>query len=234
MCRMIVAVGTFDVEEIFAGAVAMASGLTADHDGPFTVHPDGWGAVWHDSRSPTGLGVMRGIGPVTDQVIDALGSAVPTTDFLAIHVRRATRSTTKGPRFTHPLARSDGWHFMHNGYLPTAHRMLGLEKSAFDSAEYFDYVIPVGAEKLDQDETLDRLRALPAGGNSGNAIAVSPDRGYLIHWRQDHDTYPRYFTMRQLIESGRHVIASEVIPAIAPPGRWDDVPADTVLEFGLT
>ncbi len=231
MCRLILAVGTFDAKEIVAGAVAMASGRTAAHDSPILNHPDGWGAVWSDPTSATGLSALRDVRPAAESAADSgLGSI--RTDFLAVHVRNATRPTTKGISYTHPLGRpADGWYFMHNGSQPTVHRMLGLERSTFDSTEYFDYLIPAGALRLDERATRDRLRRIPPGGNSANAFAVRRGRAYVIHWQTDRLKWPRYFTMHQLVEPGRRVIASEVIPEIAPAGRWEPLPPDTVTEL---
>ncbi|MBJ6766058.1 class II glutamine amidotransferase [Myxococcaceae bacterium JPH2] len=232
MCRLILASGRFQARDILEGAVAMAVGQTARHDSPLLYHPDGWGAVWRDSTSPSGISMVRDPRPAE---VTALGSdlARVQTDFLAVHVRRASLSTTRGSAYTHPLQRqSDGWHFMHNGSQPTVYQLLGRERSHFDSAEYFDYIIPPGSEALDEEETLARLRAIPTpGANSGNAIAVSPDRAYLIHWRADVRMWPRYFTMQEYTEPGLRVVASEIIPTIAPVNRWKAVPIDRVIEF---
>jgi glutamine amidotransferase len=123
---------------------------------------------------------------------------------------------------------------MHNGSLPTVHRLLGMERSTFDSAEYFDYIVPPGAARLGARETLRRLEAIPPGGNSANAVAVRGDRAYVIHWTAPGDRWPRYFTMHQFVGRGVRVVASEVIPSIAPADRWEEVPPGTVLELPFT
>lgn len=232
MCRLIVATGTFDTRTIVEAAVAMAAGQTANHDSSFVVHPHGWGAVWRDPASPTGLSALRDIRPAVESVLES-GLAGITTDFLAIHVRHASSLTTRGPEFTHPLHRSsDGWYFMHNGFAPTVHQLLGLPCSTFDSAEYFDYLVPAGAQALEPRETLERLRAIPPGGNPGNVVAVSRDRAYVVHWRPGA-TSPRYFTMHELVEPGRRIVASDVVPSLAPIDRWRPIPPETVLELPL-
>src|SRR5439155_27111590 len=137
-----------------------------------------------------------------------------------------------GLQFTHPLQRSvDDWLFMHNGSQPTIHRLLGLEHSVFDSAEYFDYLIAPGATMLDRRETLDRLRAIPPGGNSANAVAVRSDRAYVIGYSSDRSLSPRYFTLHQLVEPDRHIVASDVITSLAPRVCWEAVPSDSIIEF---
>lgn len=231
MCRLILALGTFDAKDIVTGAVAMASGETADHDSPIVNHPDGWGAIWSDSSATTGLSVLRDARSATESALES-GLGAIRTGFLAIHVRSATHLTTKGLQYTHPLQRSfDGWYFMHNGSQPTVHRMLGLEHSTFDSAEYFDYLVPPGTLILDEQATRERLRNIPRGGNSGNAFIVCRDCAYVVHWQTDCGTWHRYFTMHQLIEPRRTIVSSEVIPSIAPAKYWEMVQPKTLTEF---
>jgi predicted glutamine amidotransferase len=231
---MIVATGAFDVRAILAGAVAMAAGNNSEHDSTIREHPDGWGAVWRDPPSSSGLSVLRDERPATERALESSIASI-RTDFLAIHVRRAGSPETRGPHFTHPLERSaDDWYFMHNGSQPTVHRLIGLGRSTFDSAEYFDYIVPAGARTLDEQETVARLRAIPqsGGASSGNAIAVRRDRAYVIHWRAT-DLWPLYFGMHQFITPTVRIIASEVIPSIAPAGQWQPLPPDSVTEFRL-
>jgi glutamine amidotransferase len=228
---MIVAVGDVDAQAVAAGAVAMASGATADHESHIRLHADGWGAVWADPEAPGGLSVLRDVRPATETLMTS-GLPAVRTRFLAVHLRRAPRPSVEGPRFTHPLQRpGDAWCFMHNGSMPTVHRLLGMECSTFDSAEYFDYLVPPGARTLDAREALRRLEAVPPGDNSGNAVAVRPDRAYVIHWRAAGHRWPRYFTMQQFVGRGVRVVASEIIPSIAPADRWEPVPQSTVLEL---
>lgn len=233
MCRLILATGTFDAKDIVAGAVAMASGETANHDSPLLIHNDGWGAIWSDATSAHGLSVYRDTRPATQTAFDS-GLTTLRTNFLAIHVRNATYPTTMGLAYTHPLQRSvDNWFFMHNGSQPTVHKMLGLVRSSFDSAEYFDYLIPAGARMLDENVTMERLGRIPKGGNSGNAFAVCPERAYVIHWRAPDSPWPRYFTMHQLIEPERRIVSSEIITTIAPADFWQPVASNTLIEFIL-
>ncbi|GAA0477069.1 hypothetical protein [Streptomyces olivaceiscleroticus] len=157
-------------------------------------------------------------------------------DFLAVHARHATLAKNHDLRFTHPLERGGAfpWLFMHNGFLPTVHRLLGKSASEFDSREYFDYIVPDGARRLDEDTTLERLGAIPPGGSSGNAIAVNPRSAYVIHWTSADTTSPRYFGMYRLRTDRSLVIASEVIPDLAPADRWEPLEPDTVTEIPLS
>lgn len=160
-----------------------------------------------------------------------------STDLLAIHVRHATLPANQGLHFTHPLHR-DGdvgpWYFMHNGFLPTVHQLLGQDRSRFDSAEYFDYVIPPGATALNSDETLSRLNDISPGGSSGNAIAITSERAYVIHWSPSDTPYRRYFTMHKLTGPDFIVIASEIIPSLAATEHWEPLTPQHIVEIPLT
>lgn len=235
MCRLILARGRFDPAAVTAAAVSMSDGQTADHDGPITRHPNGWGAVWRDRGAPWGVRTHRDTRPMVDSAHESPLNGI-STDFLAIHVRHATLARNHGVAFTHPLERLDGsmpWYFMHNGFLPTVHRLLGHAESEFDSAEYFQYVVPPGTTALAADQTFARLSAIPAGGNSGNAIAINPRRAYVIHWSPEPVRYIRYFTMHRLARPDRLIISSEPVPALAPLDEWEPIPANTLLDVSL-
>ncbi|MEV0136696.1 class II glutamine amidotransferase [Dactylosporangium sp. NPDC050688] len=231
MCRLILARGRFDVAEIVQAALGMSTGGTADHESPVKCHPNGWGAVWRDPAEPGTLRVHRDPRTMADSWSAGPLCAV-RADVLAIHVRHATLPHTMGERFTHPLQRAGEampWYFMHNGFLPTVHRSLGLPASRFDSAEYFDYLVPPGSAAIAAAEALRRLRAIPPGGSSGNAVVINPDRSYVVHWSPPGTPYPRYFSMHRLRRPGLDVVASEVIPALG--SGWTPLDADVVLNL---
>jgi len=233
MCRLILACGDVPVPDIVQAALGMSTGGTADHEGPITCHPNGWGAVWRDRDAPTGLAVHRDTRSMAESWTAAPFAGL-RTDVLAIHARHATLPHTIGVEYTHPLQRRDDavpWYFMHNGFLPTVHRSLGLSMSRFDSAEYFDYLVPRGAREISPEQALARLRALEPGGTSGNAVVVTPHRSYVVHWSPAGSPYPRYFTMHRLRRPDLEVISSEVIPRLGPRDRWEPLPPGTVLDL---
>jgi hypothetical protein len=232
MCRMIFARGRFDVAAITAAAVAMSCGETAEHDNATTVHRHGWGAIWRDIDTGR-LRTHRDVRPAVETIDDSPLRDVDT-DLLAIHVRNATLPHTRGIRFTHPLRRAgEDWHFMHNGYLPTVHRLLGKADAGFDTAEYFDYLVPPGTTRLDPDHTLRRLRAIPAGGgSSGNAIVVHPSAAYVIHWSPPECRTPVFFQLHRHRGTDVEIVASEIVPRLAPD--WQPLPPSTVVTYPLT
>lgn len=235
MCRLILARGDFRTDDIVDAALAMSAGDTADHEGPTRVHPDGWGAVWRDPTVAGTLGYHRDVRSMADSVHESPIRSVHS-DFLTIHTRHATLKRNAGLRFTHPLERiEDGftWYFMHNGFLPTVYQRLGLPGSKFDSAEYFEYIVPRDSMMIDENETRMRLRAIPPGGTSGNAVAVNREYAYIIHWTSELNRFPRYFVMHRLVRPNVLVVSSEIISALAAPAEWEPLKPEQILSIPL-
>lgn len=237
MCRLILAHGNFDPRSVLAAALDMSQGRTAQHDGPIQRHPNGWGAVWKDRQAPSGLAVHRDGDAMTDAALEFSPVWNCRTNFLAVHVRHATLTRNIGDQYTHPLQRersASPWFFMHNGFMPTVHKLLGLPASSFDSAEYFDYLLSLQESKLDPERVLDGLEAVPEGGTSGNAIIVNAHRAWLVHYTPRQSSYPSYFTMHRLQGSAFTICSSEVIPRLGSPEQWQTIPAQSILELNLT
>ncbi len=235
MCRLIMAVGPIRASLITSAALAMSTGRGTSHDGPTAVHPNGWGVVWRDDqhrlrdhRDPRSIEAS-----LTAWPHDGLHS-----DFIAVHVRHATLSSNIGPQFCHPLTRSavgagSEWRFMHNGFMPTVHRCLGLASSTFDSQEYFDWLVPAQASSLDHAEVISRLELIPEPYSSGNAFVINAESAHVVHWSAPHDTHPRYFTMWRTRLGETDLVASEVVADLAPAQNWTPLPAQSVTRFDL-
>ena len=235
MCRMILAHGRFSAAAIVDAAIAMSTGRTADHEGPTQCHPNGWGAVFRDPRAPHGLAVHRDVRPIEQSAPESIVPRIDTT-FLVLHVRHATLARNQGLACTHPLARQGPrgpLYFLHNGFLPTVYRRLGRERSEFDSAEYLEYLLPEGEGILDVDAARARLRDIPPGGTSANAILVSPRHAHVIHWTPEDTPYPRYFSMHRLSSRDSTVIASEIVPTLAPRASWEPLAPQSILRIEI-
>lgn len=235
MCRLILAKGRFASDEIVAAAVMMSRGETADHEGPIRQHPNGWGAVW---RSPDGdrpLLAHRDVRPIDESWRGAPVTSA-RTDLLVVHVRHATLAANQGLPCTHPLERPGPrgpWFLLHNGFLPTVYQCLGRERSEFDSAEYFEYLVPEAVDVLDVERSASRLRLIPPGGSSANAILINQAWAHVVHWTFEESPYPRYFTMHKLVEDDRTIISSEIIPALGPREQWIPLEQRTIVSIPI-
>lgn len=220
MCRMILAHGRFDSAAILEAARAMSCGESATHDGPIKQHPNGWGCLWLEDgeiRTLHGTGAFADALPGID--VDRLRSR-----FLAVHVRHATLSKNHGLEFSHPLWRNSAghrWYMMHNGFLPTIYRQLGLAESRFDSEEYLHYLVD---QITPADFTRDYLRAKMAqvapGGSAGNAIFVTRDKAWVWQWHPHDTPYPDYFTMHFRQQDDCTLIASEPVAIPGSAANW--------------
>lgn len=233
---MILAMGKFSTRSVLNAALAMSEGITANHNSPIRCHPNGWGAVWRSPQAPHGLFCHRDTFSFKVSFETSPLHKIKT-DFLAVHVRHATLAHNQGLSCTHPISRegmSPPWYLLHNGFLPTVYQKLGRERSIFDSREYFDYIVPdKGEQTIDPIKTIEKLENLPSGGSSANAILVNPYRAYVIHWTPKDTQYRDYFTMHRLITESATFIASDIIPALAPPECWSALKWGEVLELKL-
>lgn len=218
MCRMILAKGKFLSKDIFRAAVEMCEGITANHTNPIKKHPNGWGALWlHNGEIVT----LRSSGYLSDEV-----SSIPNieTDFLAIHVRHATLDKNTGLDFSHPLNNKRSWYGMHNGFLPTVHKLLGMKESIFDSAEYFNYLInDVDDFSLTKELLKSKIDHIEHGGTSGNIFLINREKAYVWQWYPEGAVHPTYFTMH--INEGENAtyVSSEVIPWLGMAGEWHPI-----------
>jgi len=229
------AVGPVRASLITSAALAMSTGRGTAHDGPTAIHPNGWGVVWRDGQHR--LRDHRDFRSIEDS-LEAWQDDTLYTDFIAVHVRHATLSRNIGPQFSHPLKRAaiaagPEWLFMHNGFMPTVHRCLGLAESSFDSQEYFDWLVPAGASSLDSAETLSRLRLIPEPYSSGNAFVINDDSVHVVHWSAPNNAHPRYFTMWRTRLGDTELVASEIVTDLAPVQNWVPLPAQSVTRFDL-
>lgn len=235
MCRMLLACGKFSVTDVLKSAVSMSQGETASHDAPIKKHIDGWGAVWYDAASPTKLSVFRSPQSIEDSFSSSPLSNL-NTHFLAIHVRHATISHQIGINYNHPITchkRLVPWYMLHNGFLPTIFEKLQLEKSNFDSREYFEYIVPKEGDVLDSEKVLDKLDLLTPEGTSGNCFIINPRRFYVVNWRMKHLFNQNYYNLCASNKEGRMYVASEVQLNLAPQEAWSVLPLNSITGFSL-
>jgi predicted glutamine amidotransferase len=233
MCRMILAAGRFDLEQVLRAAVRMSEGETAEHSGPIRRHPDGWGMVGWTRSHPDELWVHRSPAPLADSW-HGVARQAPAPEFLAVHARHATRPTTRGAAYCHPVTRPGPeqlWLLMHNGYLPTVHQRLGQAASVFDTAELFDYIVPRTGFELDRNETLARLAALEPPGSAANAILVNARRAYGLTWWFADVRYPDYYRMFRADTATATYVSSERIAFLASLSQWQPLESGSLIEI---
>ncbi len=235
VCRMIAAIGQFSTTEVLKAAKSMSLGRIADHEHPVRKHDDGWGALWLEQNSHDRIGAYRSLTAIGDE-LEEFAKRVPRTEFLAIHVRKATIPEQQGLQYTHPISRggrSVPWYIMHNGCVPTVYRELGLSCSSFDTAEYFEYICPRMGDRVDADDVLRKLDHLSSKNTSANAFLVNQSHFYVVHWYPENSPYPRFYTVFVARTGRATFISSEVIRELAPANVWQPLPRVGLLEFPL-
>lgn len=232
MCRMILAVGRFDPQQVAAAATLMSEGATAIEVGPTQVHRDGWGALYRRT-STSELFTYRSLRPLADG-LEGLSLPSDGVDLLALHARHATLASTRGIAFTHPVSRDDSsWYLMHNGYMPTVYRELGLDHSSFDTREYFDYIVPGSDLRIDGRELLAKLERLAPGGSSANAFLFNSERAYAFNWFPPDSRYAGFYRMWSLYTDDAIYIASDPIATLGEATRWQPLPVGRLVEIHL-
>lgn len=234
MCRLIIGFGNIKADDLLTAALNMSTGRTANHDGPITCHPNGWGMVWHDPESDSRLSTFK-----NEQALEQtmhLAPKITDSKMIAVHVRHATLSKNVGPAFCHPVTSERNpvpWYLMHNGFLPTIYEKLNLDRSYFDSREYYDYVVPTSGDQLDGNDVLNKLSAINEGGTSANALLINPQNAYVIHWSQPSCPYKSYFQLYRVDTEDAWYISSEPQPHLAPLEQWRPLEQSEVFAFDL-
>lgn len=225
MCRMVMAIGTFDPGDVLAGARAMAAGARAPADAPVRRHPNGWG-VAHRAFGG-GLTQIKGEGSLDE--IGSLALPLEEPGVLVVHARHATRPHMTGLQFAHPLVSEDTL-FCHNGYTPGAAAWLGLDRDAFDTAALFKLLVPDPGRIPDEPRIRRSLSRLGADDTSANAFIIGPERAVVVNWFSRNADY---FTLWRLTDRRGTVCASEILPELAPPDEWRPLGHGQILDLSF-
>ncbi len=222
MCRMIAARGNFDPDAVFLACQMMSCGQSAEHESPGQQHPDGWGAMWADGRE--GVQIHRSLAHVQ---VDASPRFRGRPVFLALHARQATLKENAGFRFAHPLAGGEAaqeCYLMHNGYLPTVHKRLGLTESEFDSEEYFSFLL-ANEHLLEDRAALTReMDALEEGSRGGNMFLLKGAEQLTTYvWHPQGSPFTDFLTMWRWVGADAEIISSERHVHLAPLDEWRPV-----------
>jgi glutamine amidotransferase len=217
---MILAQGNFSTSAVFQAAAGMSKGVTANHDCPVKEHPDGWGSLWIEQGEVKTIRSSKWLA----EEVDSFNFDHGNSPILAIHARHSTLPKNRGESFSHPIQKStnaETWYIMHNGYLPTAYKKLGMNCSIFDSSEYLEYIINTQPQLSLSGKMLNsKIAHLDPGGSAANAFFMNNKVAFAYQRFPTNSPFPLYFTMSICVLDDVTYISSEVIPTLAPKTSW--------------
>lgn len=212
MCRMLIATGEINSQELFQAAIAMAKDETSSHEfnkanGQGTwLHNDGWGISWIKDNN---FQVFKSTDPIyKDDKINNFNNI--QSNFLMIHIRKRMGSETD-IKNTHPFTykRKDlgKFIFCHNGF---AKDKFNYDKSfkpkgETDSEQLFYTILSKTKTKDIKDSiktTLEKIET-PTGSN---IILSNIDKSFIAI---KENKYPNYYTMHIGRRKGTTIVASE-------------------------
>ena len=121
MCRFIVALGTFEINQVVDGMIMMAKDRTLDHElnkeqgRESWLHDDGWGVAYIENGE---WKIYKSIKPIfEDPFVETLKTI--KTHYMLIHVRKKMGSELANEN-THPFTtihKEQEFVFCHNGFI---------------------------------------------------------------------------------------------------------------------
>ncbi len=227
MCRMIAAVGRFDVSALMDGLLEMSLNRNSAYDhelrskGSALLHDCGWGAA---HRSGGVLTRVRSAAPCfEDRSFGELAGL--ETDVLILHARRTKERDTICVENSHPFLaeyRGHEWAFCHNGEVKDTSQLTHdpklVPEGSIDSEPYFFHVLT----KLDPDDLTASVQRTVAGLDGFTALNCFLMRAgsIVVAARRDPATpRPRYYTLWRVRGGGFDIVSSEIIAGV--DGEWE-------------
>ena len=239
VCRMIAAVGQFEVAPMLDALRVMA--LNANpaynhevrHKGDGLQHDCGWGVVYVEGDE---LVRCRSAAPCfDDDALDALSGL--DTRLLILHARRTKDRDSIAEVNSHPFVathRGETWAFCHNGEVrdrsQLRHDPALLSEGTIDSEELFLHVLT----RLDRDDPASSLAGILGGIGDFTALNcfLATRDSLLAHARTEPgSTLPRYYTLWHGRGSGFDVVSSEIVDGIEV--EWEPVADGAVLRLSV-
>ena len=218
-CRMLVAVGEFQMARLLDDFKLMALNRNEKHelnrDNPDFIHDSGWGIVLGTSGSLAEL-YKKDVPLWQDPHYEAYSDAV--SDFVLLHARRASPGSPVDLSHTHPFERN-GSYFCHNGTITDPQF-----EDQRDSENFFHLIL----EHLKQGEKPEA--AIRQAGSQMkdytaiNLIITYKDKAYIL---VDHRKNPDYYTMKYIEHPHYTIVSSETLPSFT--GKWTRIPSNTLL-----
>ena len=236
MCRMIAAVGRFDMGPLVEAVRSMASNTNPEYDhelrgeGEKLIHDCGWGVVFRED----GTLVRRrsALSCLEDAEFDALSGI--RTDLAVLHARRTPSRETIDVLNSHPFVenwRDEQWAFCHNGAVDDMTQLSSDDSlrpsGTVDSELLFHHLLTrldTGAVPSSLAEILGQIR----GFTCLNCFLATPGN-IVAHARVSPDTRrPRYYTLWRARQDSVSLVSSE--PFGAGRIEWSAVPDGTAFD----
>ena len=211
MCRMLFALGDFDVNALIDDAITMALDKNEKHENNADSeyrHPDGWGVCYLQGER---LVVKKSATAIFDDAqVDELRNI--RTNLLVIHARLASKGGVNLQN-VHPFStelNGQQFLFFHNGtvYDDLAFSPRFQTKGSTDSEKLFYYLLSQNGQSVSKEYLRAKLEKLH-NFTAANFILVSPKKVYVANW---YSATPRYYTMKMLQDHRTTIISSEILP----------------------
>lgn len=232
MCRMLIAIGKFQIKTLLEGVKIMAEDKNERHEENESVefkHAHGWGIIYLDGKK---LKFFKSSKPCfEDSEYDKFANL--STSFVAIHARRASTGDISYYN-THPFwdyVNQELIGFCHNGTvfesLPVASQY--KIQGNVDSERYFYHIL----SHLNQDNWnqsyIDIIQKIK-DYSSINSFLCHRDFALVLN---QYTLNPKYYTMKMSVTEDSILISSEILPNL-PECRWEKLKNGTLiaLNFG--
>ena len=232
MCRMILALGNFDMSTLIDSAISMANDeytlheLNNEHGQGTWSHYDGWGIAYRDENNEWNI-VKSQHNISTDPLINTLRNI--TSKQVILHMRKKMGSEIKIEN-THPFVvegkKGNKHIFCHNGFID--------EDIYFDSR--FTLKGETDSEKLFFSILSDAMisstmtQAIRQNFNrykklTGTNIILSNNSQTYVALRKN--SFPKYYQMQMAKQDDMLIISSEKLPLIS--SQWESLEQEDVI-----
>jgi predicted glutamine amidotransferase len=239
MCRMIAAVGRFEMKPALRALKQMALNRNPAYDhelrdkGDALQHDCGWGVAYRKGGELTR--VRSAVPCFEDDAFDSLAGV--ETELMILHARRTVARNTIRVENSHPfLAEHDGesWAFCHNGEVRDLSQIpydsQFVPEGDIDSEPLFFHIL----SRLDRDrptESLGEILSAIRDFTAANCFLARRD-SVLAGARMDPETpRPRYYRLWQGRGEGFTLVSSEVVAGF--DAEWEAVPDRSAVLLAL-
>ncbi len=238
MCRMIAAVGRFEMESLVDAVRVMASNANPAYDhelraeGGALIHDCGWGVAFREGGRL--VRCRSAASCLNDPEFDSLSGI--ETDLVILHARRTPDRDTIDVLNSHPFMRKwrgEEWAFCHNGAVSDLAQLRSdssLQRAGgTDSERLFHHVLTL----LDTSRVAGSLAEIlhEISGFTCLNCLLATSESITVHARMAPDTpRPLYYTPWIAKGGDVAVVSSEVVSQVAL--EWERVPDGAAFVLG--